>query len=57
MNPTDCTIDEEIDERLTLVDMLHICGHKALGFSEREAIEIDPDYERREKWKDYYGRF
>jgi hypothetical protein len=44
MNPTDCTIDEEIDERLTLVDMLHICGHKALGFSEREAIEIDENY-------------
>ena len=57
MNPTDCTIDEEIDESLTLEDLLYICGHSALGLSIREAIEIDPDYERREKWKDYYGRF
>ena len=37
-------IDAEIDESLTLADLLFICGHKALGLTEREAIEIDENY-------------
>ena len=44
MRIDDCTIDEGIDESLTLGDLLHICGHKALGISEREALEIDESY-------------
>ena len=44
---TDCTIDEEIDESLTLEDLLYICGHVALGLSIRDAVEIDPHYLRR----------
>ena len=53
--PIDAEIDAEIDERLTLVEMLHICGHKALGFSEREAIEIDENY-KYDLMHEYYYR-
>ena len=37
-------IDAEIDESLTLADLLFICGHKALGLTERESLEIDEGY-------------
>ena len=37
-------IDAEIDDYLSLVDLLLICGHRALGLTEREAIEIDDSY-------------
>ena len=37
-------MDEEIDESLTLEDLLFICGHRALGLSIRQALEINPHY-------------
>ena len=37
-------IDAEIDDSLTLEDLLLICGHRALGLTEREALEIDESY-------------
>ena len=37
-------IDAEIDESLTLNDLLFICGHRALGLSIRQALEINPHY-------------
>ncbi len=36
--------DEEIDESLTLEDLLFICGHRALGLSICQALEINPHY-------------
>ena len=44
MRIDDCTIDEGIDENVTLADLLHICGHRALGLTERDAVEIDECY-------------
>ena len=41
---TEEPIDAEIDESLTLEDLLFICGHRALGLSEKEAREIDSQY-------------
>ena len=41
---TDCTTDAEIEDYLTLEDLLLICGHEALGLTEREALEIDDSY-------------
>ena len=38
------TIDAEIDESLTLEDLLLICGHRALGLSIRQALEINRHY-------------
>ena len=37
-------IDAEIDDYLSLADLLLICGHRALGLTEREALEIDDSY-------------
>ena len=37
-------IDAEIDDYLSLADLLFICGHRALGLTEREALEIDESY-------------
>ena len=31
-------------DELPLQEMLYICGHRALGLSEKEALEIDPMY-------------
>ena len=42
--PIDAEIDAEIDESLTLEDLLFICGHRALGLSIREALEINRHY-------------
>ena len=41
---TEELIDAEIDESLTLEDLLFICGHRALGLSIREALEINRHY-------------
>ena len=40
----DAEIDAEIDESLTLEDLLFICGHRALGLSIRQALEINRHY-------------
>ena len=37
---------EELDTRdeIDLIDMLSLFGHRALGLTERESLEIDPMY-------------
>ena len=46
IDPADLQSDIAPEERteLDIADMLFYFGHRALGLTEREAIEIDPYY-------------
>ena len=35
---------EEVQDVLDIGDMLFLCGHRALGLTVREALEIDSNY-------------
>ena len=48
-------IDAEFDDYLSLEDLLLICGHRALGLTEREALEIDDSY-KYDLMHEYYYR-
>lgn len=51
MKEEHCEQEHCEQEQLDIIDMLYLFGHKALGLSEIEALEIDPMY----RYELYHG--